>query len=172
MRPKYQNWLTVAQLRKLFRYYPSGCLIRKVKTHSTSFVGQKLWGGPSRKGPSAYLTIGVGKRRLSIHIVIFAVVHGRFPKSLIDHKDKNRLNNKIGNLREATYSQNRLNSKLCFSNKSGYRGIHWYPRLQNWAVVLAVNGKRHYIGNYDKLSDAAKAQREFVRKNHKQFRAI
>lgn len=41
--------------------------------------------------------------------VIWAMFNGRWPNQLIDHRDRNTLNDRIENLREATRGQNSMN---------------------------------------------------------------
>ena len=49
------------------------------------------------------------KHCLLYHQAVWIVCHGDFPKGEIDHIDRNRMNNKIENLRDVTSSQNERN---------------------------------------------------------------
>ena len=49
-----------------------------------------------------------GQRRIFYHHAVWAWHHGRFPTQL-DHIDGDTLNNRIGNLREVTQSENNCN---------------------------------------------------------------
>ena len=44
------------------------------------------------------------------HILMWIYHHGVPPKNCIDHKDRNRLNNHIDNLRDVTHAENMANS--------------------------------------------------------------
>ncbi len=61
---------------------------------------------------------------LYLHRLVFAVMTGRIPK-MIDHKNRDGLDCKIQNLREATRSQNLHNQRTY--NCNGYQGI-WYDK--------------------------------------------
>src|SRR5690242_4569803 len=51
---------------------------------------------------------------------------------MIDHKNRNGLDNREINLRETTYQQNMLNRKLFKNNTSGYNGISFNKRENAW----------------------------------------
>lgn len=57
------------------------------------------------------------------HILAWALYYGEWPSGALDHKDRNRSNNAITNLRLATPKQNRVNSKVRKDSKSGIRGV-------------------------------------------------
>lgn len=62
--------------------------------------------------------------RLS-HIIWVFHTNGIWAEDELDHKDRNRSNNKISNLREATHSQNGMNKRILKNNTSGATGIWW-----------------------------------------------
>jgi hypothetical protein len=52
-----------------------------------------------------YLNVWLNGVSYRVHRIIYAMFHGHAP-DYIDHIDNNRLNNRIGNLRETTNSEN------------------------------------------------------------------
>ena len=81
---------------------------------------------------------------------------------IIDHINRNRLDNRKSNLRYATYSENFHNADISKRNKSGYKGVHWDKQSQKWRAMASVKGKQKHIGLYDCKKEAAKAYNDFV----------
>ncbi len=77
---------------------------------------------------SGYRRVRAGSKMLLLHRVKFALYNGWLPER-IDHKDGDRTNNKIGNLRPCTPSQNAANAS--YSNRpmpvSGLRNVYLMP---------------------------------------------
>lgn len=78
-------------------------------------------------------------------------------KGLIDHKDRNSLNNQFENLRPATYSQNNANKGLQRNNTSGYKGVSYHKRSGKFRVMIAVQKHATYLGTFLNPEEAAKA---------------
>jgi AP2 domain. len=76
---------------------------------------------------------------------------------IIDHKDRNRLNNQKENLRPCTKIQNGANRGLNANNKSGYKGVSWNKRDNCYQVMIKNYGKKIYITNTKDPIVAAKA---------------
>jgi len=72
----------------------------------------------------------------------------------VDHRDNDKLNNNIDNLRVATHSQNKANSGKYKNNTSGVTGVYWHKRAGKWQVLVAVNKKSHYGGLFVNKEDA------------------
>jgi len=60
----------------------------------------------------------------------------------VDHKDGNRVNNRISNLRVANSSHNKWNTGLRADSISGIKGISWYEPKKRYRARLQKNGKR------------------------------
>ena len=75
----------------------------------------------------------------------------------IDHIDRNRINNKINNLRETTLQNNNRNRSQQKSS-SGIKGIIWYKRDNKWLSYIKINNKRYNLGYYDNFDDAVLAR--------------
>ncbi len=88
----------------------------------------------------------------------------------VDHKDGDGLNNRRGNLRKSTPSQNRCNwTHLRRNNPSGYCGVALSPRGDGWYARAAINGKSKYLGRFGTPEDAARAYDEAAREHYGEF---
>ena len=75
-------------------------------------------------------------------------------KNLIDHVNNDRADNRISNLREATYQENNENYKTPKTNKSGVKNVSWYKQLNKWVVSISIKGVNKAIGYFDDLEFA------------------
>lgn len=92
------------------------------------------------------------------HRIVWALHHGDWPP-LIDHKNRNPLDDRIENLRVATTSQNNANIGLISTNTSGYKGVYWNKRRRKFLARINVNYKRICLGSFD---DPAEAHAAYV----------
>lgn len=116
-------------------------------------VGQKLF---MHKG---YVRIGGvdpdnKKRLFFLHRVLLGVTDRNL---IVDHKDRNPLNNQRNNIRIATKSQNNMNIGVHDRNVSGYRGVSFFKhhKVRKYGVQIKVNGIKIYGGCYSDPKDAA-----------------
>lgn len=79
---------------------------------------------------------------------------------VVDHMDRNSLNNKRGNLRIVTPGENMQNRKIQKNNTSGARGVSWYKKTGQWRVQICVEGKMKLLGLYDHFDDAVAVAKE------------
>lgn len=111
----------------------------------------------------------LGKQtKLRMHRLVMNARKGDF----IDHKNRDRLDNRKENLRIATISQNISNSKLHSSNKSGYKGVCWHSRDKTWVAYICKNGKRFHLGNFSDPHTASKVRDKAAKKYHGEFAAL
>jgi len=81
---------------------------------------------------------------------------------LIDHKNRNKLDNRKINLRFSTSRKNQYNS-LCED------GVHWRKDREAWIVRMNIRGKKRYIGYFKNKKEAETARRKASIKYHKEF---
>ena len=76
----------------------------------------------------------------------------------IDHINRNGLDNRRGNLRVCTQSQNNANSPPRPGYTSKYKGVSWYKRDAKWHAQSRDNsGKILLLGRFTYEDDAARA---------------
>lgn len=88
---------------------------------------------------------------LFYHQVVWIVCHGEYPKGEIDHIDRNRMNNKIENLRDVTSSQNEWNKLYPWkpNSKTNVPGVMKKTRFEEYYTYLF--GKRIFSTDKYKL---------------------
>lgn len=112
------------------------------------YAGTEALACPDKDG---YLHGGIFGRLHKAHRVIWAMQTGEWPKGELDHEDTDRSNNRWGNIREATRSEQMQNQRLPESNSSGVKGVSWHKDRQKWQANITVNGRRKYLGLFDDL---------------------
>ena len=86
-----------------------------------------------------------------------------------DHIDRNPLNNKRNNLREATTTENAQNHSLRKDNHSGIIGVGWHKKHMKWQATININHKRKYLGIFINKEDAIRARLEAEAKYYGEF---
>ena len=87
----------------------------------------------------------------------------------VDHVNGCGLDNRWSNLRRATVSENLRNRGKNVNNKSGFKGVTWYPPLRNWQAYIRYAGRNHFLGRFSSKLEAAAAYSTAALKYHKQF---
>ena len=155
--------LTQEQANSLF-HYSDGQLIRTSVISKKNKVGDVA----GLLGKRGYLYITFYGKKHYVHRVIWLMHYGTLP-NVIDHIDGNRLNNKIENLRQCTFSQNLCNSKIKSTNTSGVKGVYWHKLKQKWTARISFNKKEYHMGYFNEKKDAINAVLEARPKIHKEF---
>lgn len=119
------------------------------------YAGQEAFTADNGRG---YLIGGIaGFQALRAHRVIWCMVYGYWPL-WIDHKNQNKTDNRLANLREATREENGRNSRLGSRNVSGRIGVHWLKRIRRWRVRIRHNGRYIDVGLFVDFEEACQAR--------------
>ena len=96
---------------------------------------------------SGYRSITVNRRGFLEHRLAWLMVHGKWPNGEVDHINRNRLDNRIVNLRVVTRSQNMHNTKRRKTPASGEEGLSRKDGL--WYARISFKGKEIYLGSHE-----------------------
>jgi hypothetical protein len=95
---------------------------------------------------------------------LFFYWHNGYLPDIVDHKDRNSLNNNIENLRELTNSQNLRNSDKRKKGSSIYKGVSWQKKAKKWIAYFYINNKLNHLGLFENEDDAGQAVNDAIRK--------
>ena len=143
---------------------------RRMRLIDGVFYARAIWGGKETKKEKwskvtfyenndgylyCALTLNNFNHRLFQHRLVWYAHHQDWniwdssPDNSIDHKDKNKKDNRLCNLRIATHAEN-LQNKDC-------KGCCFIEARNKWQSQIKLNGKHKTIGYYDTYEEAHEA---------------
>jgi hypothetical protein len=151
--------LTKDRLQELIEYNPSiGNFIWKVSKGTRS--AGSLAGSTNKKG---YIQIKIDGTTYFAHRLAYLLMVGRWPASLIDHKNHNPSDNRWVNLREADYTTNNLNRKgPTKRNALGVRGVS-RTTGGKFRAHVRYNGVLNHLGTFDTIEQAERVQQKYLK---------
>ena len=157
--------LTAQRLRELLHYNPvTGVFTRRVSLRGDAYDFGKVAGSVTTAG---YFSFNVDGRRYQAHRLAWLYVHGVWPAEQIDHRDTNRQNNAIDNLRESSHKGNHQNLRAAHEDsKTGLLGVSFDKDRRRWKAQIYADGKKHFLGRFDTAQQAHDAYLKSKRQLH------
>ena len=153
--------LTNQRLRELVFYdKESGNFFRLVSV--ANMKSGLVVAKPSKNG---YLRMRIDGRLYYLHRLAWFYEHNEWPK-VIDHRDGDKTNNKIFNLRPVNQSQNLQNISSKTKAISGCRGAYFHSKTKKWQAKIMLDGKTKSLGYYKTPEEAHQAYIDGKKKFH------
>lgn len=77
---------------------------------------------------------------------------------MVDHINRNRLDDRKSNLRVVNCIENARNSNLQINNTSGISGVQWHKRDERWYSTIGINGDKIHLGSFNNKEEAIKSR--------------
>lgn len=162
-----KNGITQELLKEYFEYRDGGLYWIKVASYRGK-IGTKA-GYISKHKNDSRNVIGLLKGiQYFAARLIFLYHHNYLPK-VVDHIDRDSMNDRIENLREATQQDNLHNSTSKKGSSSQYLGVSWCKRDKKWKAQICIDWKQTFIGRFKTEVEAALAYNRMAVKYFKEF---
>lgn len=144
--------------------------ISKINKKYLNNVKKYSWG--ISKGYVVNTRLGrVESSKSRLHRLVYSLEYGvySFEKNVVDHINRNTLDNRIENLNLVAAYENNQNTRTFKNNKSGTKGVSWDNYSKGWSVSIQLQGKRYYLGVYKDKSEAIRVRKEAEEKYHRYY---
>ena len=122
--------------------------IGNVKNVSTQKILKPYLG----KDGYLYITFFDNKKFKLHRLITTAFIENPENKPFVDHKNNNRIDNNILNLRWCTLSENAMNSKK--RNTTLVKGVSFHKGNNKWRARISINGVDIHLGYFDTHEEA------------------
>ena len=106
---------------------------------------------------NGYLRTHVNGKLEYNHRLIWAHYYREDPPEVLDHVNRNRMDNSISNLRASNHSLNQLNRTLSKNNTTGYTGVSIHRKSGKFKATIYINSKPKHLGLYETAEKASDA---------------
>jgi hypothetical protein len=145
--------------------------------------GVFTWNGVPRPGPAncgragtisnhGYRVIRVDGRKYRACRLAWFYVHGEWPSGDVDHRNRDRQDDRFDNLRAATEALNSANAGLRKDNTSGFKGVAFHRVTGKWRADCRVRGRSHWLGCFGTAEEAARVYDKAARDRYGEFACL
>jgi hypothetical protein len=140
--------LTTERLHDILHYNPETGIFTWLKKPSL-FSNVKVGGVAGCVKPRGYVDVSLDGITYPCHRLAWFYTTGMWPNHHIDHKNLNKSDNRLENLRQVTSAQNSWNTPVLSSNTSGLKGTRWYKASKKWGASIMTNGVNINLGTFE-----------------------
>lgn len=158
--------LSLETLKKLLNYDPKSGEFTWLMSRSSKAKAGQIAGTICKDG---YRHIKVKGMTYKAHRLAWFYCHGAWPEGEIDHKFRNRDDNREKFIRQATPSENSTNRNIRNDNSSGFKGVSWNKKSRKWSAEITSKGKRMFLGFFERPEMAADAYNKAAEEYHGKF---
>lgn len=147
--------LTQRELKEMFSYDPDTGLFTNltVRGHGRIKIGD-IAGNIYANG---YRYIEIKGKAFRSCRLVWLYVNGELPTKFVEHRNGNKSDDRLRNLRLATNSENQANRGAPSNNTSGTKGVRFDSDRMKWRAQIMVNGKSKNLGRFQTREEAMAA---------------
>ncbi len=142
-----------------------GTLVWKVRKSQRVRIGEPM-GGFDLDG---YRTVGIDGKKYRVCRLVILYFTGKWPEGDVDHKDLNKANDRLDNLRVVSKYENNLNRRSSKMERKHNLPKWVMPHGRKFRAFVRVEGMVHKLGSFDTPEEAHAVAEKFARENHGQF---
>ncbi|EAO7510846.1 HNH endonuclease [Salmonella enterica] len=140
-----------------FSYDPHLGTLTWIKTNSPRAKAGSVVSYTSKQ--SGYVQVRLNGRLTMVHRIVWEMHFGPIPSGMeIDHINRIKNDNRLQNLRLVTPSDNCKNRGIRIDNKTGYPGVKFHKKNNNWNARITHNGIQVHLGCFDTFEKAKQAR--------------
>jgi hypothetical protein len=91
---------------------------------------------------------------------------------LVDHKSGDGLDNRRGNLRQATTAQNAINKRVSKNSETGFKGVTLNKKTGRFYARISIGGRTRHLGAFATAESAALRHDEMARTTYGDFACL
>lgn len=152
------NQIPIERLRQTVRYEPDTGRFFRIKRDGSE-VEKTL------RAKGEYLHLSIDYVQLRANRVAWALVHGVWPSGLVDHKNGDKNDNRIDNLRDVNNSINAQNRVSGNVRRVVDLPLGVYPQGKRYKAKICIDGVYTNLGVFTTPDEAAAAYLKFRREN-------
>lgn len=142
--------IQLAELPDIFDYDPDTGVISWKPSAKHGMAGKPA----GRITTCGYRQVSLRGRSYHAHRLIWAIMTGSWPAEEIDHINRDKLDNRFVNLRQATRAQNIVTEGVRRNNTSGFKGVVWDKKKRLWRARIGIGSHRKNLGRFKRIEDA------------------
>jgi hypothetical protein len=89
------------------------------------------------------------KKYIAIHQIVAMAFLNHVPcghKLVVDHKNDNKLDNRLENLQIISQRENACRTQGNYSSQ--HKGVYWNKEINKWISAIRINGKKNHLGSF------------------------
>jgi hypothetical protein len=127
----------------------------------------------SRRSDYAFYTVPRGKNQTQNVFWMHREIRKPPDWLLVDHDNHNGLDNRRCNLRLASHTENKRNSRKPNSKTSSkFKGVDFVKATGKWRARISTGHKRLLLGSFDSETEAARVYDEAAKKHFGEFACL
>lgn len=131
--------------------------LKRVSTHTWSLMGRN------------YIKARIDGKDIYLHRFI---MNQTDPNIIVDHINRDSLDNRRSNLRLANRNQNAFNRKKSLNKSSQYKGVSFDKTKSMWQSYVKMEGIKYLLGYFPKEKQAAKVYDQAASYYYGQFASL